>query len=112
MPTETTLDRVEKTLLATARAAAKQLLDVVRAEAREEMIAELRAGAPTNGHAKSTKPASPVVKPRKKGPIQLCPVPKCINRAAPSLGMVCAKHKGLPKAQIKKYREARRAAKN
>jgi len=26
-------------------------------------------------------------------------------------GMVCAKHKDLPKAEIKKYREARRAAK-
>lgn len=45
---------------------------------------------------------------RKKGPIQLCPVPKCRNRAAPVYGMVCAEHKGLPKRQIAKYREARR----
>ena len=48
---------------------------------------------------------------RRKGPIQLCPVPGCSNRAAPVFGMVCAKHKDLPKAEIKKYREARRAAK-
>ena len=49
-----------------------------------------------------------VKKARKKGPIQLCPVPRCQNRAAPVFGMVCSKHKDLPKAQIKKFREARR----
>jgi hypothetical protein len=48
---------------------------------------------------------------RRKGPIQLCPVPGCTNRAAPVFGMVCAKHKDLPKAEIKKYREQRRAQK-
>src|SRR5262249_14491671 len=31
-------------------------------------------------------------KPRKKPPIQLCPVPGCTERAAPIFGMVCAKH--------------------
>jgi hypothetical protein len=50
-------------------------------------------------------------RPRKKPPVQLCPVPGCKNPAAPVFGMVCAAHKGLPKAKIKKYREARRAAK-
>lgn len=50
-------------------------------------------------------------KRRKKVPIQLCPVPGCKNPAAPVFGMVCAEHKGLPKAKIKKYREARRAKK-
>ena len=50
-------------------------------------------------------------KPRKKGPKQLCPVPGCKNPAAPVFGMVCAKHKDLPKAKIKQYREARRAKK-
>ena len=49
------------------------------------------------------------VKKRKKAPIQLCPVPGCTNRAAPVFGMVCAKHKDLPKAEIRKFREARRA---
>lgn len=48
-------------------------------------------------------------KPRKKGPIQLCPVPKCKNRAAPVFGMVCSKHSDVPKAKIKAFREARRA---
>jgi hypothetical protein len=48
---------------------------------------------------------------RRKGPIQLCPVPGCSNRAAPVFGMVCSKHKDLPKAEIKKHREARRAQK-
>jgi hypothetical protein len=48
---------------------------------------------------------------RRKGPIQLCPVPGCTNRAAPVFGMVCSKHKDLPKGEIKKYREARKAQK-
>jgi hypothetical protein len=48
---------------------------------------------------------------RKKAPVQLCPVPGCKNPAAPVFGMVCSDHKGLPKAKIKKYREARRAKK-
>jgi hypothetical protein len=48
---------------------------------------------------------------RKKAPKQLCPVPGCKNAAAPVFGMVCAKHKDVPKAKIKKYREDRRAAK-
>ena len=42
-------------------------------------------------------------------PKQLCPVPGCKNPAAPVFGMVCAKHKDVPKALIKKYRERRRA---
>src|SRR5437867_428190 len=48
---------------------------------------------------------------RRKGPIQLCPVPGCNNRAAPVFGMVCAKHKDLPKSEIRKFRERRRAQK-
>ena len=48
---------------------------------------------------------------RRKGPIQLCPVPGCSNRAAPVFGMVCSKHKDLSKSDIKKYREQRRAQK-
>jgi hypothetical protein len=51
------------------------------------------------------------VKNRKKPPRQLCPVPGCKNTAAPVYGMVCAEHKDVPKAKIKKYREARRAKK-
>jgi hypothetical protein len=51
------------------------------------------------------------VRKRRKGPIQLCPVPGCKNRAAPVFGMVCADHKNLAKGTIKKYREQRRAKK-
>src|SRR5215471_12107026 len=50
-------------------------------------------------------------RPRKKPPIQLCPVPGCTERAAPIFGMVCAKHKDVPKTKIRQYREARRAGK-
>jgi hypothetical protein len=50
-------------------------------------------------------------KARKKAPRQLCPVPGCKNPAAPVFGMVCAKHKDVGKAKIKKYREARKAKK-
>jgi hypothetical protein len=58
------------------------------------------------------KATAPIArKKRKKAPLQLCPVPGCKNPAAPIFGMVCAKHKNLPKAKIKKYREARRAKK-
>lgn len=63
------------------------------------------AGGPRRG------PGRPPGRPRKKPPTQYCPVPGCKNRAAPVFGMVCGDHKGLPKAQIKKYREQRRAEK-
>jgi hypothetical protein len=48
---------------------------------------------------------------RRKPPRQLCPAPGCKNPAAPVFGMVCAKHKDVPKAKIKEYREARRRSK-
>lgn len=50
--------------------------------------------------------------PARKRPKQLCPVPGCTNPAAPVFGMVCAKHKDVPKAQIKKYRAERKASKS
>ena len=50
-------------------------------------------------------------RPRRKRPPQLCPVPGCKNAAAPIYGMVCGEHKDVPKAKIKKYRDARRAKK-
>jgi hypothetical protein len=48
---------------------------------------------------------------RRKGPIQLCPVPGCKNKAAPIFGMVCANHKNVAKSKIKNFREARKAKK-
>lgn len=52
-----------------------------------------------------------ISRPAKKRSKQLCPVPGCKNPAAPVFGMVCSKHKDIPKAKIKEYREARRKAK-
>jgi hypothetical protein len=52
-----------------------------------------------------------VSRPLPRRPKQLCPVPGCTSPAAPVFGMVCAKHKDIPKAKIKEYREARRKAK-
>jgi hypothetical protein len=66
-----------------------------------------RGRPPKNGFA-FLIPSAPA-KPRSK---QLCPVPGCKNPAAPVFGMVCAKHKDVPEADIKKYREQRRAAKD
>jgi len=41
---------------------------------------------------------------------QRCPVPGCQSRAAPLLVLVCPEHRNVPKAAIKKHREARRPA--
>jgi hypothetical protein len=75
-----------------------------------------RRGRPPNALRASAMPQlgmakAPAKKPRKKAPLQLCPVPGCKSPAAPVFGMVCAKHKDLPKAKIKKFREARKAKK-
>ncbi len=51
---------------------------------------------------------SPMIRRRPK---QLCPVPKCTGLAAPVFGMVCSKHKDMPKAKIAEFRAKRRAAK-
>jgi len=74
-----------------------------------------RRGRPPGGGAGVGLPAMRLLssgRKRRKAPIQLCPVPGCTNRAAPVFGMVCSDHKGLPKAEIKKFREARRAKKS
>jgi hypothetical protein len=78
---------------------------------QDEVITRARAivdGALANGRAGRPLPSG---RTRKKPPRQLCPVPGCKNSAAPVFGMVCAKHKDVPKAQIRKYREARRLKK-
>lgn len=87
-----------------------------------KVLTKRRPGRPPNGVADTADTASAASatkhpgrplgsKNRKKMPRQLCPIPKCGETAAPIYGMTCKKHKDLPKAQIKKYREARRAAK-
>ena len=85
---------VESQALAQARAAVESALGV-RRPGRPAKIASLAL----------------VIKARKKPPKQFCPVPGCKNPAAPVFGMVCAKHKDVPKAKIKKFREARKAKK-
>jgi len=45
---------------------------------------------------------------KRRRPKQFCPVPYCRNVAAPIFGMVCAKHKDVPKSKVKKYRAALR----
>jgi hypothetical protein len=92
--------------------------------ARDAILSAFAGGAPAafasggkrRGRPPGRRPADavlalgvPLVRKRKKAPIQLCPVPGCSNRAAPVFGMVCAKHKDLPKLEIRKFREARRA---
>ena len=53
----------------------------------------------------------PSAKVRLKAPIQLCPAPGCINRAAPVFGMLCGEHKGTAKTTVQAWRAARRARK-
>ena len=85
--------------------------DVV-ARARDVVLGALGGRGGGTGRGPGRPPGSGMgLRKRRKGPIQLCPVPGCNNRAAPVFGMVCSKHKDLPKAEIKKYREQRRASK-
>jgi hypothetical protein len=84
--------------------------------ARAVVLSAFGVGSGGGGRGPGRPPGSGIKgalgrRQRRKGPIQLCPVPGCTNRAAPVFGMVCAKHKDLPKATIKKYREQRRAKK-
>jgi hypothetical protein len=97
---------------------AQQLIAAVEAQTTERIRASVVSalGAePKRGPGRPPKNALLIAgiggfsrKPREK---QLCPVPGCKNPAAPVFGMVCADHKDLPKAEIKKYREQRRAEK-
>jgi hypothetical protein len=86
---------------------ANQLSTLVEQDAldRARAVVESALGGGGRG-ASGAKLLSGVRRPK-----QLCPVPGCKNPAAPVFGMVCAKHKDISKAQIAKYREARRAKK-
>lgn len=120
------VEQVEKAI----REFATKLMTIVREEVVNGVDAMFETHAPSNVPVTPVRhptiplngqvrpkavAAKPTVlsKPKKTNgaPIQLCPVPGCKERAAPSLGMVCAKHKSVPKAKIAKYREARRKAK-
>jgi len=85
--------------------------------ARQAVLSAFAGNAPGGRGRRGRPPGSATEglvgprKRRKKAPIQLCPVPGCKNRAAPVFGMVCSKHKDLPKTKIRQFREARRAKK-
>jgi hypothetical protein len=99
---------------------AHKLAALVEAEAieraRQAVVAAFGASAPIAARrGRPPKAAGPVVtvarRNRRKPPRQLCPVPGCKNSAAPVFGMVCSEHKNVAKSKIRKYRDARRAAK-
>jgi len=83
----------------------RRIRDAVAAAFGDEAPAPRRLGRPPSLGA--ALPAAPV----RHRPKQLCPVPGCTGVAAPVFGMVCAKHKDVPKAKIKEYRAQRRAEK-
>ena len=93
-----------------------QLVAAVEADSvrrvQEAFAATFGAGTATaRGRGRALRAAAAAVAPVRRRPKQLCPVPGCTGVAAPVFGMVCAKHKDVPKAKIKEYRVARRAAK-
>jgi hypothetical protein len=88
---------------------ASQLLAATETAAAERIQAALASafgGAVKRGPG---RPKQIAVSAKQGRPKQLCPVPGCKNPAAPVFGMVCAQHKSVSKAKIKKYREARKA---
>jgi hypothetical protein len=102
---------IESQAISRARKAVESALGGRAGAAQFGRIGRLAALKHENGSNGHTNGTSLRRKPRKKPPIQLCPVPGCKERAAPVFGMVCAKHQDVPKAKIKKYREERRAKK-
>jgi hypothetical protein len=88
---------------------ASKLAVIVERQALE--VARELLGRSLSGSDRGKTTAWSGVRRRRKLPRQVCPVPGCTNTAAPVFGMVCSKHKDVPKAQIAKYREARRAKK-
>lgn len=90
-----------------------QLTALVEGQALDRARAAVESALGVRRPGRPAKVASIAMemKARKKPPKQFCPVPGCKNPAAPVFGMVCAKHKDVAKAKIKKYREARKAKK-
>jgi hypothetical protein len=90
-----------------------QLAAVLESQAMERarQAVESAFGFKRPGRPPKVSPIATGKKLRKKAPQQLCPFPGCKIPAAPVFGMVCAEHKNVPKAKIKKFREARKAKK-
>lgn len=70
------------------------------------------AGTSRNSGRTITTGAPVASAPDRRRAKQFCPVPGCTGVAAPVFGMVCAKHKDMPKAKIKEFRVQRRANKS
>lgn len=87
---------------------ARQLAAIVEQQAIQRARVSIESAF---GSASKGTNSTSYGRPRRKLPRQLCPVPGCTNTAAPVFGMVCSTHKDVPKSQIAKYREARRAKK-
>ena len=92
---------------------ASQLTALVESQALVQARAAVESalGVRRPGRPATVSPLAIGKKTRKKPPKQFCPVPGCKNAAAPVFGMVCANHKDVAKAKIRKYREARKAKK-
>jgi hypothetical protein len=106
------MPNVQLNITALAENFVRQLVAATEAAAAQRIQAAL---ASAFGVAQKRGPGRPkqalaALRPAKTArPKQLCPVPGCKNPAAPVFGMVCAKHKDVPKAKIKKYRAERKA---
>lgn len=91
----------------------RQLVAATEAAAAQRIQATLASafGIPQKrGPGRPKQALAPAARaPKARRPKQLCPVPGCKNPAAPVFGMVCAKHKNVPKAKIKQFRAARKA---
>jgi hypothetical protein len=85
----------------------RQIVAATEAAVAERIQATLASAFGMPQERGSGKPRQALA-PQAARPKQLCPVPGCTNPAAPVFGMVCSKHKDVPKGTIKKYREQRK----
>ncbi len=105
------MPNVQSNITALAENFVRQIVAATEAAAAQRIQAAL---ASAFGVAQKRGPGRPkqalsAARPARARPKQLCPVPGCKNPAAPVFGMVCAKHKDVPKAKIKQYRAERKA---
>jgi hypothetical protein len=106
------MSNIQSSITALIEDFARQLVAATEEAAAERIQAALASAfgaAPKRGPGRPKQGGVAAGPAASKRPKQLCPVPGCTNPAAPVFGMVCAKHKNVAKAKIKKYREARKA---
>jgi hypothetical protein len=106
------MPKVQSDITAVIENFARQLVAATEAAAAERIqtaLATAFGAASKRGPGRPKQVVATAAAAKKGRPKQLCPVPGCKNAAAPVFGMVCAEHKNVSKAKIKKYREARKA---